>query len=313
MLNSIIVTLYNTIIHNSYTPFDFSQYSIATVLLKKSKHFIFSIFSFLPARKIGTHILYIITILIICTISTNNTAMERLSPRTISPRKKNRSFSENTVQQVLSLHHAIQKYDVTRIKNILCPNINEEGENKNTPLIRATQNNYESIVKMLLQKKRVDINRRNIWGNTALHYAALYNYDNLLELFLSDPRFNFSLQNNDCRTAHALLDTGNTKLRHKLFGRTTLDIIITEEAFEMEMCLNSSDSLINQKIEIIKKRFNKDYEQQKDYQELPESTRIAYDDSFIKQAILSRISSSKVAIQEILHRKKSSLELQIII
>lgn len=63
-------------------------------------------------------------------------------------------------------------------------NINNVDILTNTsPLISAVKNNFISTAEILI-RNGADINHQDVWGMTALHYAAMYGYETMCDMFL---------------------------------------------------------------------------------------------------------------------------------
>lgn len=74
-------------------------------------------------------------------------------------------------------------------------NINHKNQQGRSPLITATIKGLDDEAKLLLQA-RCEVDTRDIFGNTALHYACMYNHDIIAD-FLVGSNANQSITNNE--------------------------------------------------------------------------------------------------------------------
>lgn len=74
-----------------------------------------------------------------------------------------------------------------------------------TPLMRAVDNQHYAAVKILLETQAVDVNVRDEWENTPLHFAMANKNENILELLLQHGAL-MSSANRDGITPKTMLD-----------------------------------------------------------------------------------------------------------
>ena len=81
--------------------------------------------------------------------------------------------------------------------------VNRQGSNGRTALMRAVWHKHNSIVKLLLDQPAVDVNVKNNCGRTALHWAAVSNNAEGARMLLLHKDFN---------SAHVTDNYGDTAL-----------------------------------------------------------------------------------------------------
>ena len=68
-------------------------------------------------------------------------------------------------------------------------NINKEtGDNYTILHIACLKGNVE-IIKFLLKNNKLDLNKKNYYGFTSLHYACMYNRINIIKIFFASGRY----------------------------------------------------------------------------------------------------------------------------
>ena len=82
------------------------------------------------------------------------------------------------------------------------------------PLILAVQCADYKTVEYVLGKEGIDINARDVNGNTALHVAAQLGRTEVVDLLLDNPEVNDTLQNVDRKQAYELAQNG--ELAHQM-------------------------------------------------------------------------------------------------
>jgi len=180
-----------------------------------------------------------------------------------------------------------------------------------------SQNNPEHIekIKEILKHENVDINHKNKWGNTALHYTGILCLPKVAVILISDIRTNTNIKNNSGLRAHDCLHEESftekqkiqetksitvEELRKMFFARITLDLIVEEESFHIlvteKITREKLKKLTDEKeitpfldniLTIVKARVEKDNQNQKHYQEIPKECRLPEyaTDDFIKNMI----------------------------
>ena len=83
--------------------------------------------------------------------------------------------------------------------------VNRQGSNGRTALMRAVWHKHNSIVKLLLDQPAVDVNVKDNDGWTALHYAAEFNNAEGARMLLLHKDFNSANVTDDFGTT-ALMD-----------------------------------------------------------------------------------------------------------
>jgi hypothetical protein len=172
--------------------------------------------------------------------------------------------SDSVTKHINELLEAVTNNDISKIKKMLNythnigynPNITDKDEN--SLLILATRNNNNEIVEILLKKKELLPNKKNKWGNTALHCAAFHKHESVLQTFLHDPRIDFSLKNAENRTARDILTITaagdeNIELRANIFARTMLEAVV----FNLQL-MKLSNNAIEDKVNFVKQLFQED-------------------------------------------------------
>lgn len=76
------------------------------------------------------------------------------------------------------------------------------------PLVLAVQCADTKTVEYVLGKQEVDINGRDLNGNTALHFAAQLGRADVIDLLMDHPDINDTMQNNDRKQAFQLANNG---------------------------------------------------------------------------------------------------------
>jgi hypothetical protein len=188
--------------------------------------------------------------------------------------------------------------------------IKEQPDKKEHGLIRAAHNNDLPTIKGFLSNRH--LNPNNILEiktrNTPLHCAAIHKHIDAINLLFMDSRVDASTTNNEYKTARELITfdmqdltspatLASIALRHKFFGRASLDFFTTKEALAIEPMYSNGDmtpELFNMAIESIKTRISivKDSQQQelpKDATDLPPYA----DDDFILNMLLFRLALPK--------------------
>lgn len=99
--------------------------------------------------------------------------------------------------------------------------LNEENDkNKYTALARATEGNYIEVVKLLLRRKNLDVNKKTLYGNAALHLAALYGYLEIAKILCQDSQTSVNEENEVGETALMIAVTrDHIKIAKILYSR----------------------------------------------------------------------------------------------
>lgn len=211
---------------------------------------------------------------------------------------RERSESPNNRQDPIEqrLLKAVTEDDTFDVQYILHPDVNIVDSYGRTLLILTIQKDNDILVKEFLAHRSIDVNKSDTWGNTPLHHVALRGNETIANLLLRDHRVNSFIKNNAKILAHHLIDDKsypkNIPLKLWLFARTSLDIIVAQEAYTLGVNNEgNNEEAMKQTIETIRKRFASDHEHQQDYQALPDATKFPHyaTDEFLKKMILYRI------------------------
>jgi len=182
-------------------------------------------------------------------------------------------------------------------KNFTEETINSRYTDGDTPLIYAARcNSADHVVYLLSHFKNINPNAQNDYGNTALHYTAQSINTDLITFFISDPRIDTTIKNNEGCTAHNYipLNENDNSLRVQMFARIMLDYIVNMRLLAIQNTNEAnaiSHNILASEITIIKQSFNKDHNQQIDDRALPVEAQLpAYaDDEFISQLLYIRL------------------------
>ena len=68
--------------------------------------------------------------------------------------------------------------------------VNSKDENNRTGLMWAAMHRHNTIVRLLLEQRTLDLNAANWCGKTGLHHAVFYGNTEAVALLLADPRLN---------------------------------------------------------------------------------------------------------------------------
>jgi hypothetical protein len=201
------------------------------------------------------------------------------------------------------------------------------SQEKRNILTNAVKNYDLDTIQQYFNNPNANLNQTDQWGNTALHHAVVkltepINNEPLLneiiKLFLQDPRTDASITNTHNRRAVQILSGGenlnmrilsgkeNLIIRTLLFARSSLDIRTNHEIGKMLLTsyLNNiplTDDFIKQTIKCIKEKIRStEKEEGKNSIDLPqEATLPDYaTDEFIMQMIKHRIPEESHYISE---------------
>ena len=109
--------------------------------------------------------------------------------------------------------------------------VNIKDKGNRTGLMWAVRRKHNLIVRLLLEQPTVDLNRTDLNGETALHYAAVNGNVEAVQLLLADPRLTTAnLQNKDGLTpaAYAIASKNVNALR-ELVAHPSVDLDIVRE------------------------------------------------------------------------------------
>jgi hypothetical protein len=254
----------------------------------------------------------------ICTVDETQHSSVRKSPRVSprsspsgslslpksSPRKtlKNikKYFAEaDDYQEIMGqgLLVAARENSLSKIRDILYPNLNVIDEEGKTPLIIVIQNGKADTVRELLEGPGIDVNKADMEGNTPLHHAVLQGNDEITKLLLYDPRVNSLLKNRENHFAHQFLDNWHhqnlQELKLLFFSRSRLDAVVEKEIMVLLMCAHERSDSINQSILFIKDRITQDHEKQKEDRAIPEMVKSPINDDFIRKMLLYRLACTQ--------------------
>ena len=98
-------------------------------------------------------------------------------------------------------------------------------------LIKAVREHDIALIYTLLKNPKVKVNQADLYGNTALHYAALMKDKEALDILLNSPLVICCLINRDERTAYDLLcKEFDDRIRERCYARQLLDKIVSDYA-----------------------------------------------------------------------------------
>lgn len=98
----------------------------------------------------------------------------------------------------LTLHRALDEGNTDLIKDLLSKqnmSLNRGTSLGITPLTKAILDNLPKMVELLLQQPDIAVNRLDNWHNTPLHFAVIKENLTLMELLLNHPDTNLDLTN----------------------------------------------------------------------------------------------------------------------
>jgi ankyrin repeat protein len=103
--------------------------------------------------------------------------------------------------------------------------INARDSYQMTPLHYAGRYHHLAVVKGLCQYPNLDVNVQSKWGNTPLHNASWDGHVNIVQILLQHPSIEINLPNEDGETAlHLATRYGHTNLIPLLLQHPTIDI-----------------------------------------------------------------------------------------
>ncbi len=126
--------------------------------------------------------------------------------------RKNKDGYSPLILACYSGNIEVVRYLVEHSKNL------NGGSKYGTPLMAASVKGYEKIVALLLEKG-VDVNASDPNGTTALHYAIIFNFDNVAKQ-LAIAKANANLKDNRGKTA---IDYA------KMLGKNELLTLLTQK------------------------------------------------------------------------------------
>ncbi|AXI23982.1 Ankyrin repeats containing protein [Cardinium endosymbiont of Sogatella furcifera] len=125
------------------------------------------------------------------------------------PHSQNKFF-EKDEQGRNPIHHAILN-DKPNVLAIILKNsvnnsfitalINAQDNDRNTPLIMATQEGNQDMVKLLLEQPNIDVNKTNREGNTPLMMATQKGKEDIVKMLLKQPNIDVNKKNIEGNTA----------------------------------------------------------------------------------------------------------------
>ena len=107
--------------------------------------------------------------------------------------------------------------------------------------MRGAENGYEAVVKLLLETGKVDVNSRNVYGDTPLMMAArgLYHvgrYGDTITLLLNTGKVDVHAKNDDGETAHMIAVANGYSDRARLLE----DYVAREAQEEFRTSMNTT-------------------------------------------------------------------------
>jgi len=170
------------------------------------------------------------------------------------------------------LFTAIEEKDYTTLQNLLCRDFinTTDKKHKNTSLHLAAREGFIDIVKILLTKKELKLNAKNIGGMTALHLAAQRKHYDIVELLLQHPGCDSSITTMDGKTtARELIEISQTVYRQKCFANVSVATEVNKAT--IHFCTSTIKPSLKDLVDHINKQIDKTYTDQKE--EIPKDAR----------------------------------------
>ena len=124
------------------------------------------------------------------------------------------------------LHHCAENGFTTSVKRLLSIrniNVNVKDVSGDTPLHYAARNGHIEISHLLLQNG-AEVNVRSMWGRTPLHYAASQGHIDILHLLVENGADLEAQDDDGMRALHDAARYGNLPIIQELISRYHVDI-----------------------------------------------------------------------------------------
>jgi hypothetical protein len=124
-------------------------------------------------------------------------------------------------------------YNMTQAQRIdaVLPYTDDKGRGV---MINAVRNHDRSLIYTLLNNSKMNVNQSDVYGNTALHHAALHKDTEILSILLNSPLIISCSTNRDDRTPWDILSENylsfENDVREHCFARLLIDKAIKEYA-----------------------------------------------------------------------------------
>ena len=102
--------------------------------------------------------------------------------------------------------------------------------NGRTPLLKAVRNRHEHAVEILLNYEHINLNHKDLWGNTALTHATDTGQNRVVEMLLSSGRADINLADlHGCTALHIAAKSGSESLVELLLTTGGANVNLRDE------------------------------------------------------------------------------------